>query len=910
MTNRTPFTALGAISVVVGSALVACTSPPLTQDAERTGTVSSALFDNGGFETGTHDQAPPSWIVATNINRGVTLQDPQTRAGLDLRDGGVGKTVTLVASGPESQPDPDLGSGASLRWPKFGDAVAIVNQKGQSRNVNSMKQTMTVGAADIDPRDGLAHIRFALAPVLQDPGHDPHEQPYFFVQLTNVTKGAILYQDFNFANQPGVPWKSVGTGNNTIRYTDWALVDISPGSAKLAPGDQVELEVIAAGCSQSGHWGHVYVDGVGPTVPGLFIMATGPSAANEGSEITYVLTYQNGGEDGADDVVVEFNTPPGTTFSGVNAPTGVNCEPPAGETPPVGQPGRVRCVVGDVPPGDGGSFPITVRIDDGTAPGEVVAGNYSVSGDGISPLLGPKVKTTITDGIVYADLGVTIDGGSASTVPAGDTVTYVIEVTNDGPEGVTGASVTADLPSQLTGVTWTCVGADGAICTGAGTDDLDDTIDIPVGGKVTYTVTGTVSPTAEAGQLENIVSVGLPTGTSDPDPTNNSAGDYKRITAANGTGCAVAVDCTSDVCAETDGKCGHPDGEGPCDATTGSTVCRSGACSTDGTCMPSGGCNVDADCSGNDWCNISVGQCNKPIANGQPMPTDPDHADPTLDGTCSEAAADLTCASGVCDSDDRCGYADGTGPCTSADGGLICRSGSCSATGVCKAEGACIVDADCASSEYCDTGAAECRAKLPNGSPLPKVEGRTDPTIDGKCSAEAAAVVCLSGVCDASDDKCGYPNGAGSCTASDAATVCRSKACDPNDGKCGLADESGPCASDVVCRSGSCNKDTRVCGSGCTTDSDCADAEYCKSDGTCSLKRPDGDECSNANQCMSGACEDEICDSLVPSGSGIACAVRAPSGTTEGAGAAALGMMLAAAGLFRRRRSGQQGSLR
>src|SRR5438477_557527 len=81
-----------------------------------------------------------------------------------------------------------LGAGQSLRWPRYGNKCAVVNQNGSQQNVNSMSQTMTIAAGDVDPADALVHVRFVAAPVLQNPQHQAFQEPYFFVQLTNVTK--------------------------------------------------------------------------------------------------------------------------------------------------------------------------------------------------------------------------------------------------------------------------------------------------------------------------------------------------------------------------------------------------------------------------------------------------------------------------------------------------------------------------------------------------------------------------------------------------------------------------------------------------------------------------------------------------------------------------------------------------
>jgi uncharacterized repeat protein (TIGR01451 family) len=129
---------------------------------------------------------------------------------------------------------------------------------------------------------------------------------------------------------------------------------------------------------------------------------------------------------------------------------------------------------------------------------------------------------------VLTDLAVTKTDGSA-TATAGAAVTYTITVSNAGPIGVVGASVTDVFPITLTGVTWSCVGAGGAVCASpGGTGNLSTTETIPVGGSLTYTATGTLSPSA-TGTLTNTATVTAPTGFFDTLPTNNSASDIDAI---------------------------------------------------------------------------------------------------------------------------------------------------------------------------------------------------------------------------------------------------------------------------------------------------------------------------------------------------------------------------------------------
>jgi hypothetical protein len=76
-----------------------------------------------------------------------------------------------------------------------------------------------------------------------------------------------------------------------------------------------------------------------------------------------------------------------------------------------------------------------------------------------------------------------------------------------------------------------------------------------------------------------------------------------------------------------------------------------------------------------------------------------------------------------------------------------------------------------------------CTAKLPNGTPIPTLTGHTPPLM-AVCTPDTGAAVCISAVCDTTDDDCGYADGDGPCTQSDATTVCQSGVCNAG-GTCG-----------------------------------------------------------------------------------------------------------------------------
>jgi hypothetical protein len=357
---------------------------------------------------------------------------------------------------------------------------------------------------------------------------------------------------------------------------------------------------------------------------------------------------------------------------------------------------------------------------------------------------------------------------------------------------------------------------------------------------------------------------------------------------------SASVACASGACDTKDDLCGYATGDGPCDATNGTTVCRSGACSSDLTCAPAKGCNIDSDCATGNWCNEAAHLCSPLLPNGTKLPMDAPHTSPTLDGTCSAAAATLVCQSGACDAgDNACGYANGDGPCDAANGADVCRSGICATDGgnknlcvaclqdsqctgstplcdttsnscvqcitsaqcssdspVCNPKKGvcttgCSLDSDCMSTQWCDAPAAGmgiCQDKLPDGTALPLT-----PSTVATCSPDVAARVCISAACDATTQTCG-----GSST--------------------------------------------------CSSDSDCAAADFCGSTG-CTPKLPTSSVCDRAAECQSNDCNRGVCSAVVAQGAGL-CAVSNPGHSDGKQRDVGLSLLLALAGLgvARRRR--------
>jgi uncharacterized repeat protein (TIGR01451 family) len=127
------------------------------------------------------------------------------------------------------------------------------------------------------------------------------------------------------------------------------------------------------------------------------------------------------------------------------------------------------------------------------------------------------------------DLKVTVTDGK-TTIVAGTQNTYTITVTNAGAVAVTGASVIDTFPSTFTGVTFTATQSGGATGFAAsGTGNINDTVNMPSGSKITYTAKGKVGAGA-TGNLSNPAQVTTPDGVVDSNTSNNSATDSDTIT--------------------------------------------------------------------------------------------------------------------------------------------------------------------------------------------------------------------------------------------------------------------------------------------------------------------------------------------------------------------------------------------
>ena len=140
--------------------------------------------------------------------------------------------------------------------------------------------------------------------------------------------------------------------------------------------------------------------------------------------------------------------------------------------------------------------------------------------------------STDTDSPAVADLQITNSDNATDYVP-NSARTYMVVVSNPvGPGNVNGAVVTDTFPVQISSADWNCAGAGGAVCAGSGSGDINDSVNLPVGSSVTYTVNVTIGAGA-SGALVTTASVSMPPGYTDPILPNDAIDTDNILIAAS-----------------------------------------------------------------------------------------------------------------------------------------------------------------------------------------------------------------------------------------------------------------------------------------------------------------------------------------------------------------------------------------
>lgn len=393
-----------------------------------------ALVGNGDFETGNFT----NWAKSAFINNGFNAS--QGSGGSDLSVV-VGPAAALSLS--------DANTGGVLKYPAYGSYSARINSElsydsgGFGKNANTITQNIT---AVLNPGDNKAHVRFTYSAAMVNPVDNPHtaeEKPYFRVRAINTTNANdVLYDFSSYVGEPGKNWQtgvSFGSGGDFWQYLDWTYVDLASSDAHpVAAGDNIRLEITAAGCSLGGHPGYVYVDEVTDgDIAGPSINATGPATGIAGSTITYTYTYKNGSASAAT-LNISITPPTNVTFT---SDSDVNC---SGTAP-------VACTFNNVAGGGTGSFTVTGNISGAAAGTTLAHGDYSIGATGFPTVGGQTVLTNIPAGTNVLLNSVL---PTSRSVPVGTTATFWNSILNVGPGTAYGVSLALISPPPGTYNYW------------------------------------------------------------------------------------------------------------------------------------------------------------------------------------------------------------------------------------------------------------------------------------------------------------------------------------------------------------------------------------------------------------------------------------------------------------------------
>lgn len=252
----------------------------------------------------------------------------------------------------------------------------------------------------------------------------------------------------------------------------------------------------------------------------------GQTSVYPGQALTYSIVVTNNGPGPVNGITVA-DTLPATLVSGSTTwtcsavGTGASC--------PASGSGSINTSAVNLPSGGTATFNLATVVANSatgtlsnTATAAVPAATFTDSNTtnntatDSEPITLPDVVISKTDGV--------------TSIAAGQSTTYTILVTNNGP-GPAGTVTVADtMPAALLNVTWNCTSmAGGATCgTASGNGSINTTAVLPIGGQVRYLVTGTVNSTA-TGTLVNTATATLST-PADRSTANNTATDTDTIT--------------------------------------------------------------------------------------------------------------------------------------------------------------------------------------------------------------------------------------------------------------------------------------------------------------------------------------------------------------------------------------------
>jgi uncharacterized repeat protein (TIGR01451 family) len=256
-----------------------------------------------------------------------------------------------------------------------------------------------------------------------------------------------------------------------------------------------------------------------------------PNPVTPGNNITFLLNFANNGPNSASNVTFTDTVPANTTFVSLALPAGATCP----TLPAVGGTGAISCCPGTagvcsgaaIPSGTTAQLPLVVKVNASTASGTVISNtaNIGPTTNDVNVANNTSTATTVVASPSQADVAI-VKTAAPQPVDQGATLTYTLQVTNNGPAVAQNVNVSDPLPSQVSFVSvsttqGTCTQSAGTVSCSLGS--------VSVGGLVTITINTTAVTFSSSSLVLNIATVG--SSTSDPNPANNFSSTISTIQA-------------------------------------------------------------------------------------------------------------------------------------------------------------------------------------------------------------------------------------------------------------------------------------------------------------------------------------------------------------------------------------------
>ena len=335
-----------------------------------------------------------------------------------------------------------------------------------------------------------------------------------------------------------------GLGSTSITLSEHAPIttELSPGAPIVFPFDgfgsppeavngmQLVIEAPRGGrtavLDQVGVAGPIVVDDIPVRLTPVTDVSVSKTNRSEtvvaGTQITYTIVVANEGLEEAVGVRVTDQLPADLVDVNYRSSVIANSqeEVPSGNTPQ-GE-GKIDDRV-NLPPGSMITYEVTGRLLS-SATG-VLTNTATILPDEATDPNPDNNSATDADPIVRrADLAAQKTSTATEVVAGQEQVHYQVTVSNEvGPSDVSGAVFRDSFVADLLDVSFTSTAVNGATGnTLAGSDDINDTLHLPVGSSVTYDITGQVRSSA-SGVLTNQASISTPSGVVEVNAGNNMA---------------------------------------------------------------------------------------------------------------------------------------------------------------------------------------------------------------------------------------------------------------------------------------------------------------------------------------------------------------------------------------------------